>query len=48
MRFTSFLDKKHKEAKRELGIIRDVLSEGDMEVQDFLSYVLGGRIILVD
>jgi hypothetical protein len=37
MRFTSFLDKKHKEAKRELGIIRDVLSEGDMEVQDFLN-----------
>lgn len=36
MRFSSFLDKKNKQAVRELGIIRDILAEGDFKVEDFL------------
>jgi hypothetical protein len=36
MRFSSFLDKKAKEAKRQLGIVRDIISESDLEVKDFL------------
>lgn len=36
MRFSSFLDKKVREAKKQLGIIRDVLSEKDLQVEDFL------------
>lgn len=36
MRFSSFLDKKNKQAVRELGIIRDILSEGEFKVEDFL------------
>lgn len=36
MRFSSFLDKKNKQAVRELGIIRDILTEGDFKVEDFL------------
>jgi len=36
MRFSSFLDKKNKQAVRELGIVRDILSEGDFKVEDFL------------
>jgi len=36
MRFSSFLDKKIKEAKKELKIIRDILKEENFEVEDFL------------
>jgi hypothetical protein len=36
MRFSSFLDKKNKQAVRELGIIRDILAEGEFKVEDFL------------
>lgn len=36
MRFSSFIDKKNKEARKELSIIRDILSEGDMDVEDIL------------
>jgi hypothetical protein len=36
MKFSSFLDKKVMEAKRRLGVIRDVLSESDIPVKDFL------------
>jgi hypothetical protein len=36
MRFSSFLDKKNKQAVRELGIIRDILSEDEFKVEDFL------------
>lgn len=36
MRFSSFLDKKVREAKKQLGIMRDVLSEKDLQVEDFL------------
>lgn len=36
MRFSSFLDKKNKQAVRELGIIRDILAEEDFKVEDFL------------
>jgi tRNA threonylcarbamoyladenosine modification (KEOPS) complex Pcc1 subunit len=36
MRFSSFLDKKNKQAIRELGIVRDILGEGDLKVEDFL------------
>lgn len=36
MRFSSFLDRKVKEAKRQLKIIRDIVSESDLKVEDFL------------
>jgi hypothetical protein len=36
MRFSSFIDKKNREARRELGIIRDILSEAKLKVDDFL------------
>ena len=36
MRFSSFLDKKNKQSVRELGIIRDMLAEGEFKVEDFL------------
>lgn len=36
MRFSSFLDKKNKQAVRELGILRDILSQGEFKVEDFL------------
>lgn len=36
MRFSSFLDKKIKEAKKELKIIRDILKEENFKVEDFL------------
>jgi hypothetical protein len=35
MRFSSFLDKKNKEIKKELEIIKDILKEGNFEVKDF-------------
>lgn len=36
MRFSSFLDKKNKQARKELEIIRDVLKEENFKVEDFL------------
>lgn len=36
MKFSSFLDKKIKQAKKELEIIKEVLEEEDFEVKDFL------------
>lgn len=36
MRFSSFLNKKNQEAKRQLEIIKDALSEGGVNVKDFL------------
>ena len=36
MRFSSFIDKKNRDARRELGIIRDILSEAKLKVDDFL------------
>ena len=36
MRFSSFLDKKAGEARRQLGIIRDIVSESELKVEDFL------------
>lgn len=36
MRFSSFIDKKNKQARYELGVIRDVLKEGGFQVKDFL------------
>lgn len=34
MRFSTFLDKKTNKARKELGIIRDILSKGGMKVDD--------------
>ncbi len=36
MRFSSFLNKKNQEAKRQLEIIKDALSEGGVNVKEFL------------
>ena len=36
MRFSSFLDKKSNEAKRQLKILRDIMSESDIKVEDFI------------
>lgn len=36
MRFSSFLDKKANEARKRLGILRDILSESELEVEEFL------------
>ena len=36
MRFSSFIDKKNREARRELGIIRDILAEAKLKVEDFI------------
>ena len=36
MRFSSFLDRKTREARRQLEIIKDALSEGDIKVKGFL------------
>lgn len=36
MRFSSFVDIKTNKARKELGVIRDVLKEGGVEVKDFL------------
>lgn len=36
MKFSSFLDKKTRQARKELGIIKDVLEEADLEVEDHL------------
>ena len=36
MKFSSFLDKKHKQIRKELEVIRDVLKEGNFKVEDFL------------
>jgi hypothetical protein len=36
MRFSSFLDNKNKRARKELGLVRDVLKEGEMQVEDHL------------
>jgi len=35
MKFSSFLDKKKKQTVNELKIIKDVLSQGDIKVEDF-------------
>jgi hypothetical protein len=35
MKFSSFLDKKKKQTVNELKIIKDVLSQGDLKVEDF-------------
>lgn len=35
MRFSSFIDKKNKQARYELGIVRDLLKESDFKVEDF-------------
>lgn len=37
MRFSSFLDKKNSEIKEQLKVIKDVLKENGMEVEDFLN-----------
>lgn len=34
MRFSAFLDKKTNKARKELGIVRDILSEGGIKVDD--------------
>lgn len=36
MRFSSFLDKKNKQIRNELGVVRDVLKEANFKVEDFL------------
>jgi hypothetical protein len=36
MRFSSFLDKKNREVKSQLSVIRDVLKEANFKVEDFL------------
>jgi len=36
MRFSSFIDKKNARAREELEIIRDILKDGGLKVQDFL------------
>jgi hypothetical protein len=36
MRFSSFLDKKHREARRQLGILGNVLKEAGMKVKESL------------
>lgn len=36
MRFSSFLDNKNKQARKELEVVRDILEDGEMEVVDFL------------
>jgi hypothetical protein len=36
MRFSSFLDKKNKQARKELELVKDVLEEGEMGVEDHL------------
>lgn len=36
MRFSSFLDKKNKQARKELGLVKEVLEEGEMQVEDHL------------
>jgi hypothetical protein len=36
MRFSSFIDKKNARAREELEIIRDILGEGGLKVDDFL------------
>lgn len=38
MRFSSFIDKKTKQAKNELGIIRDVLKQADFDLEEFLDH----------
>jgi len=36
MRFSSFINKKNREARRELAIIRDILAEAKLKVEDFI------------
>lgn len=36
MRFSSFLDKKNKQARKELELVKEVLDEGEMQVEDHL------------
>ena len=36
MRFSSFIDKKNARAREELEIIRDILKDGGLKVEDFL------------
>jgi hypothetical protein len=36
MRFSSFIDKKNKKARYELGVVRDILKEGGFNLEDFL------------
>lgn len=36
MRFSKFIDKKNSQARKELSVIRDILEEGDLKVEDFL------------
>lgn len=36
MRFSSFLDKKNNEAKRQLKILKDIISESEMKVEEFI------------
>lgn len=38
MRFSSFLDKKANEMKRQLGIIKEIIAESELKVDDFLDH----------